>query len=63
MGRAERYALIQSQVLMWALVGVVTYFVARKVSLVLALVYLVPLVALSILVVLRIRRDAGRREE
>lgn len=39
LGRAEKYALIQSQVLMWVLLGAVTYFLATRFSVVLAVVY------------------------
>jgi hypothetical protein len=37
MGRAERYALVQSQVILWALVLAVAYLLATEVSVVLGL--------------------------
>jgi hypothetical protein len=57
MGRAEKYALIQSQFIMWALVVAVAYFLATKVSAVLGVAYLALMIAVFAYALLRVVRD------
>ena len=57
MGRAEKYALIQSQVILWALLLAVAYLLATKVSAVVGVAYLAVMVACSAYIVGRVVRD------
>jgi hypothetical protein len=59
MGRAEKFALVQSQLVMWALVAVVAYLLATNVSVVLAAALVAPLVIVYAWIVWRI--DHPRR--
>ena len=57
MGRAEKYALFQSQIIMWALVLVVAYFLAAKVSVVLGVAYLALMIGVFAYALYRVVRD------
>ena len=56
MGRGERFALFQSQLLMWSLVAVVAYSLAKNLSVVLAVALVAPLLVLSVWMIWRIVR-------
>jgi hypothetical protein len=57
MGRAEKYALIQSQIIMWALLLVVAYLLAAKVSVVLGVAYLALMIGVFAYALYRVVRD------
>jgi uncharacterized membrane protein len=56
MGRAEKFSMLQSQLLMWSLVAVVAYLFATNVSVVLAVALVAPLLVLYGWIVWRIIR-------
>jgi hypothetical protein len=57
MGRAEKYALIQTQIITWALILVVAYFLATKVTVVLGVAYLALMIGGLAYVLYRVVRD------
>jgi Flp pilus assembly protein TadB len=60
MGRAERYALVQSQLLLWILVLVLAYLLATNVSVVLAALFVAPIIALFTWMTWRVIRQQRR---
>ncbi len=58
MRRAERFALIQSQLLLWSLVAVVAYLLGTNIGVALAALLVTPVVVLSASVIWRV---AGRQ--
>ena len=60
MHRGEKYALIQSQVLMWGLILVAGYLFATRVSVVLAIAYVGTMLVVEGWMIRRIRRQTRR---
>ncbi len=56
MGRAEKFALVQSQLLMWSLVAVIAYLLATNGSVVPAVALVAPLLVLYVWMIWRITR-------
>ena len=63
MGRAQRYALIQSQVLYWALMVVAVYLIATRLSVAAALGIVAFQLVCYAAVLVKITRDSRRHRE
>jgi hypothetical protein len=57
LGRVQKYVLIQGQVLMWVVILVVTYLFATRLSVALAIAYLLAMLVLEGWMIRRIRRE------
>ena len=57
MSRAEKYALMQSQVLLWALAAAAVYFVATRLSIVFAGFIAATTIVMFGWILLRLRRN------